>query len=130
MAWRSLVVGVGIAMAGFTTVSAQGAPKGWAFGAAGFFVDWTDEDYGSLEALAGPALQASYLAPRGLGFDARIGWFVENGFYSANGLSGIVGLTYGVPVGRHLFQAKGGGRALLSTGDTTWQPHWIPRRPA
>jgi hypothetical protein len=114
MTWRTLGMLGGLLVA-FVTVEAraQEAPDGWAFGAGGFAVKWRDQDYSPIEWLAGPALQASYLKARGLGFDARVGYFVDTGFYGANGLSGIVGLTYGVPAGRHLFQVKAGGTGFF-----------------
>lgn len=55
--------------------------------------------------------------PRGIGFDGRVGYFVDSGFYGASGLSGIVGVTYSVPLGQHLFQAKVGGTGFLG-GDS------------
>lgn len=114
MTWRRYVVlGAAMVMATTAQARAQQAPEGWAFGAGAFGVSWQDEDYSDLDWLAGPAVQASYLKPRGLGFDARVGYFVDTGFYGANGISGIVGITYGVPVGDHLFQVKGGGTGFI-----------------
>ncbi len=113
MRYLTLLMWLGMLGGGATTAGAQGAPRGWAFGAGGFAVSWQDQDYSPIDRLAGPAVQASYLAPRGIGFDARVGYFVDNGFYGAHGLSGIVGATYGVPLGRHLFQAKAGATGFI-----------------
>lgn len=113
MTYRTFLMWLGILGGGATAGRAQDAPRGWAFGAGGFAVSWQDQDYSPIDWLAGPALQASYLAPRGIGFDARVGYFVDSGFYGANGLSGIVGATYGIPLGQHLLQAKAGGTGFF-----------------
>lgn len=112
---------LGLLAGGWTTGEAQLAPRGWAFGVGGFAVSWQDQDYSPMDWLAGPALQASLLAPRGIGFDGRVGYFVDSGFYGASGLSGIVGVTYSVPLGQHLFQAKVGGTGFFG-GDSDGSP--------
>lgn len=122
MDWRSQwMVAMTILAAAATPLRAQQAMQGWGFGAGGFAVAWPD-DNSTIESLAGPALQASWFNPRGLGFDARVGYFVDTGFYGASGLSGIVGVTYGVPAGTHLFQAKLGGTGFFG-GDSDGTVH-------
>lgn len=95
---------------------AQTAPNGWAFGAAGYAVYWTD-DGAAFDAFGGPALQISRLSPRGLGFDFRGGYILPTGFYQMNGASGTLGLSYGLPAGVHLFQLKAGAAGFLG-GDS------------
>ena len=117
MTWRTTAGLLGALIAGATTnAGAQEAPHGWAFGAAGFGVYWPNDDF-SFDGFGGPALQASLLVPRGVGFDVRAGYFLPTGFYDANGISGILGLTYGVPTGAHLFQVKAGGAGFIG-GDS------------
>jgi hypothetical protein len=90
---------------------AQTAPTGWAFGATGFGVYWTD-DGAPFDTFGGPALQISRLTPRGLGFDFRGGYILPTGFYGMTGASATVGLSYGLPFGAHLFQLKTGVAAF------------------
>jgi hypothetical protein len=59
------------------TARAQ-APNGLAFGVSGYAVYWV-EDGSPFDAFGGPALQISWLNPRGLGFDFRGGYIVSTG---------------------------------------------------
>ncbi len=106
-----------IALALFAgAAQAQDAPKGWAFGATGYAVYWTDSG-APFDAFGGPALQVSRLTPRGLGFDFRGGYILSAGFYDMTGASGTLGLSYGVPAGAHLVQLKAGAAGFLG-GDS------------
>jgi hypothetical protein len=95
---------------------AQTAPNGWAFGATGFAVYWSD-DSAPFDAFGGPALQVSRLTPRGVGFDFRGGYILSTGFYDMTGASGTLGLSYGLPAGAHLVQLKAGAAGFLG-GDS------------
>ena len=95
---------------------AQSAPEGWAFGATGYAVYWSD-DGAAFDVFGGPALQVSRLTPRGLGFDFRGGVILSTGFYDMTGASGILGLSFGFPAAAHLVQLKAGAAGFLG-GDS------------
>lgn len=99
-----------------TAARAQTAPDGWAYGATGFAVLWTDEA-AAFDVFGGPALQISRLTPRGLGFDFRSGYILPTGFYDMNGVSGTLGASYGLPLGAHLVQLKAGAAGFFG-GDS------------
>lgn len=102
-----------------STLTAQETPstiRGWTFGATGFGLLWTDQE-AAFDALAGPAFQLGYVTPRGLGFDFRAGYFLPTGRYDLNGVSGILGVSYAIPLGPHLFQVKAGATGLVG-GDS------------
>ena len=90
-------------------------PDGWAFGVGGLLIHFSDA--GDISNLGGPAVQISRVTPRGLGFDARLGYIMPTGFYSFTGLTGLAGLSYGVPAGSHLLLLKGGVTGFLG-GDS------------
>ncbi len=113
----SLAVAAIIALVVPGTLSAQ-APDGFAFGAGGYIVHFTGDDNRTFETLGGPAGQVSLLKPNGFGFDFRAGYIVPTGFYDMNGVSAVLGGTYGWPVGgSHLVQAKVGAAVFLG-GDS------------
>lgn len=87
------------------------APHGWAFGAGGILIVRPSADYN----LAGPAVQISRVVPRGVGFDVRLARTLPAGPYDWQGLSAILGLSYGLPFDAHLFQVRGGVTALGGT---------------
>ncbi len=62
-------------------------------------------------------MQLSYVRPRGVGFDVRASCVLPTGFYDLTGISGVLGLTYGIPAGRHLVQLKAGASGLAG-GDS------------
>ena len=102
-----------------STLTAQESPstiRGWTFGATGFGILWTDQE-AAFDVVAGPAFQLGYVTPRGLGFDFRGGYFLPTGRYDLNGISGILGISYGIPLGTHLFQLKAGATGLVG-GDS------------
>jgi hypothetical protein len=101
------------------TAQAQRAPAppaGWAFGAGGMAMHWSDNG-APFDVLGGPALQVSRLTPGGLGIDIRGAYLLPSGFYNLTGVSGIAGLSYGIPAGRALVLVKGGITGLLG-GDS------------
>jgi len=77
---------------------------------------WTDTE-APFDAAYGPAVQLSYVRPRGIGCDVRASFVLPTGFYDLTGTSGILGLTYGIPAGRHLVQLKAGASGLAG-GDS------------
>lgn len=105
-----------LAAAATSSAVAQEAPRGIAWGASGVFLAWTaDED--PMDRLGGPGAQVSYLAPRSIGFEFRVSYLVESGFYGLTGALGEGALTYGVPAGSHLIQLKVGATGMLA-GDS------------
>ncbi len=117
MRLTSLVAAAIVVLATPDTLTAQ-APDGWAFGAGGYVIHFTGDDTQTFSTLGGPAAQVSLLKPNGFGFDFRVGYIVPTGFYNMNGVSAILGGTYGWPVGgNHLVQAKAGVAGFLG-GDS------------
>lgn len=109
----ALLVTIAAALATPGSIAAQ-APDGWAFGAGGYIIHFTGDDSRTFETIGGPAAQVSLLKPNGFGFDFRAGYIVPTGFYDMNGLSAILGGSYGWPVGAsHLVQAKAGVATFL-----------------
>lgn len=102
-------------VAGALRAQQAGPSNGWALGIGGIVILPPAEETN----LGGPALQASRVVPRGVGFDARVAYLLPSGSDDSQGLSAILGLSYGVPVHAHLLQLKGGitGFGLVS-GDT------------
>ena len=90
-------------------LSAQQAapPDGWTFGVGGIVILWPNVDFNS----GGPALQVSRVTPGGIGFDARVAYLMPSGPSDQQGASVLLGLSYGVALGSHLLQLKGGATA-------------------
>lgn len=116
MKWRRHVVLVVAALAGAGRTVAQMAPAGWAVGAGAYWVSWS-ETGAQFDHLSGPALQVHRLTPRGIGFDLQIGYLTPTGFYDLTGLTGALGVSLGLPAGRHLLQLKTGG-TVMAGGDS------------
>jgi hypothetical protein len=109
-------VALGLVAAAAATANAQEPPRGFAWGASGILMFWTDEQ-DPFDRLGGPGAQMSYLAPNSIGFEFRATYLVESGFYGLNGVNGELAVTYSIPAGRHLLQVKGGAQGLLA-GDS------------
>ncbi len=110
-----------IAMAVFTRAGTAQAPvaaplHGWTFGASASGTLWTDSA-AAFDALWGPALQIGLARPRAIGIDFRAGYFFPTGAYDLNGVTGILGANYSVPLGRHAVQFKLGAAGMVG-GDS------------
>lgn len=119
MRWSVVVRVAVLVTAVATSARAQGGgapPRGWTVGLGGTATWWTDTE-AAFDAAYGPAVQLSYVRPRGLGVDVRAAYVLPTGFYGLTGISGILGLTYGMPAGRHLVQLKAGASGLAG-GDS------------
>ena len=117
---RLLTTGL-LSMAVFTRTGAAQAPlaaplHGWTFGASASGTLWTDSA-AAFDALWGPALQIGLVRPRGFGFDFRAAYFLPTGAYDLNGVTGILGANYSLPIGRHAVQFKLGAAGMVG-GDS------------
>lgn len=90
--------------------------RGWTVGVGGFAVAWT-ERAAAFDVAGGGAVHVALVRPGGIGVEVRGGYFFPTGFYDLNGLSGIFGLTYSLPVGASLVQLKAGVTGLVG-GDS------------
>lgn len=118
--YRSLVAGLMLTAAVAGTAEAQ-APAvrpihGWTFGVSASGTLWTDSA-AAFDALWGPALQIGLVRPRGFGFDFRAAYFLPTGAYDLNGVTGILGANYSMPLGRHAVQFKLGAAGMVG-GDS------------
>jgi hypothetical protein len=116
VAGRSGFLALGLIVAAAAAANAQEPPRGFAWGASGVLMFWTEEQ-DPFDRLGGPGAQVSYLAPNAIGFEFRATYLVESGFYGLNGVNGELALTWSIPTGRHLVQLKAGGHGMLA-GDS------------
>jgi hypothetical protein len=79
-------------------------PAGWTYGVGGILLLWPDEDFNS----GGPAVQLSHVGPRRIGFDFRAAYLLRSGPHDRQGVAGMMGLSFGVPLATHLIQLKAG----------------------
>jgi hypothetical protein len=102
--------------------SAVGAPEGWAFGVSGMISHWGKES-DPFERWGGPALHASWVRTRGLGFDTRAGYLVPTGAYGMTGAWAQAAATWTFPMGRHAVSLEAGAAGSLA-GDSDGS-QWI-----
>lgn len=87
----------------------------WTIGIGAIFIRY--EGRTSFDKLGGPAILVSRINPRGVGFDFRGAYILPTGFHDLRAVSGIMGMSYGMPFGLHLLQLKAGATGVFG-GDS------------